>query len=292
MPWPSTATIDSGDEDDNQVESELSDLTDISTEAPSTPVAKKRKGKSAEAAQPTRQSARARKPSAHVRRLATGEGTSDGISQGFPGWHPDYAGQSVATSAMLLQSLGGPDFGDHAFLADLDGVIAAAIRESEGDPKTVSEAQSRPNWPSWKEAMDREIKTLEVAGTWKTVPRPPGKNIVGSKWVFKLKHKADGSIDKYKARLVARGFTQIYSMDYFDTFSPVARLASFRVLMALTARFGWELEAFDFNAAYLNGELDENEEIYMQELPGYEDSAGKLVKHLLKSIYGLKQAAV
>jgi hypothetical protein len=84
-----TAIIDSGDEDDNR-DSDLSELTDLSTEGSSTPVARKRKGKSAEAALPTRQSKRTRKPSAHVRRLATGEGTTDGTSQGLPGWHPHF----------------------------------------------------------------------------------------------------------------------------------------------------------------------------------------------------------
>jgi hypothetical protein len=291
IPHPSTTTIDSGDEDDDQVESELSDLTDLSTEGLSTPVPQKRKGKSAEAAQPMRQSTRTCKPSAHVRQLATGEGTTDGTSQSFPGWHLDHTRHSVTKSASLIEALAGPDAGDSAFLADLDTIIVAAIKEADGDPKTVSEARSHPDWPHWKEAMDREIKTLEVAGTWKMVPRPPGKNIVGSKWVFKLKRQADGSVDKYKAQLVARGFTQIYSVDYFDTFSLVARLASFRVLMALAACLGWELEAFDFNAAYLNGELDEGKEIYMQEPPGYE-SLREFVKLLLKALYGLKQAAV
>jgi hypothetical protein len=139
--------------------------------------------------------------------------------------------------------------------------------------------------------MDYEIKTLEGARTWKTVPCPSGKNIVSSKWVFKIKWKADRSVNKYKARVVACGFTQIYSINYFNTFSPVARLMSFRVLMVLTACFGWELEAFDFNAMYLNGELNEGEEIFMQEPPSYE-SLGEFIKLLLKVIYGLKQAAV
>jgi hypothetical protein len=135
--------------------------------------------------------------------------------------------------------------------------------------------------------MDHEMKTLEGTRTWKTVLRPPGKNIVSSKWVFKIKQKADESIDKYKAWVVARGFTQIYGVNYFDTFSLVTCLASFRVLMALTVHFGWELEAFDFNAAYLNGELNEGEEIYMQEPPSYE-SLREFVKQLLKVIYRLK----
>ncbi len=220
-----------------------------------------------------------------------GKGTTDGTSQGFPGWHLDYTGHSVTKSASLIESLAGLDFGDSAFLTDLDNVIMVAIKEADGDPKTVSEVHSCPDWPSWKEAIDHEIKMLEAARTWKMVPHLPRKNIIGSKWVFKLKCKADGSVDKYKARLVVRGFTQIYGVDYFDTFSPVARLVSFRVLMALVARFGWELEVFDFNTAYLNGELDEGKEIYMQELPGYE-SLGEFIKLLLKVLYRLKQAVV
>jgi hypothetical protein len=164
------------------------------------------------------------------------------------------------------------------------------VQEAEGDPKTVQEAKARPDWPRWKEAMDKEIGSLEQAKTWATVRRPPGKNIVGCKWVFRLKRKADGSVDKYKARLVARGFTQIHGVDYFDTYSPVARLASFRLILAIAARNNWEAVAFDFNSAYLNGELGEDEEIFMQEPPGYESDLEGFVKRLLKALYGLKQA--
>jgi hypothetical protein len=180
---------------------------------------------------------------------------------------------------------------DFVFHATLDHEILAAVHEAEGDPKTLHEARSRSDWPCWKEAMDREMDTLEKALTWNTVPRPPGKNIVGSKWVFRIKRNADGSIDKYKARLVAKGFTQIHGVDYFDTFSPVAKLSSFRTILAYAARYDWEVESFDFNGAYLNGELNEDEEIYMQEPPGYETGSGSsYVKRLLKSLYGLKQA--
>jgi hypothetical protein len=137
--------------------------------------------------------------------------------------------------------------------------------------------------------MDREIATLEEVGTWITVPQPTDKNIVGSRWVYRIKHKADGSIEKYKARLVVQGFTQKFGVDYFDTFSPIAKLSSFRIILTIAACNDWDADTFDFNGAYLNGELDDNKEIYMKPPPGY-TSEGEQVKCLLKSLYGLKQA--
>ena len=167
---------------------------------------------------------------------------------------------------------------DFALHAGLNDIVATAIQNAEGDPKSLSEVRSRADWPDWKAVMDRELETLERAGTWSDVLRPAGKNVVGSKWVFKLKRKADGSIDKYKAHLVAQGFTQIHGIDYFSTYSPVAKLASFHAILALAARHNWEIESFDFNGAYLNGTLDEGEEIYMQPPPGYEGGAAGTVK--------------
>jgi len=98
------------------------------------------------------------------------------------------------------------------------------------------------------------------------------------------------SIDKYKARLVACGFTQIFGVDYYNTFSPVTKLASFCSILALAVQFDWDIKSFDFNGAYLNGKLDEDEEIYMQAPPGYEGQGEHSVKRLKKSLYGLKQA--
>jgi hypothetical protein len=204
----------------------------------------------------------------------------------FRGYHPDYADEATLADV---------DVSDDDEVNDLStydsyDIIASAIQDTQGDPKTLQEAKLRVDWPLWKEAMDREIATLEHAGTWTTVPRPPGKNIVGSKWVFRIKRNADGSVEKYKARLVARGFTQVFGEDYFDTFSPVAKLSSFRTILALAACYDWEIESFDFNGAYLNGELGEDEEIYMQGPPGYEGQDQDTVKRLRKSLYGLKQA--
>ena len=222
-----------------------------------------KKPKPSEPAQPTHKSKRLPKLSDYARRLAAGEGVT---------------GEDISDTA------------DCAYSADQQQLIIAAIQEAEGDPKTLSEAQARSNWPRWKEAMDRKLATLEKAGTWSTVPRPPNKNVVGSKWVFRIKRKADGSVEKYKARLVACGFTQVYGVDYFNTFLPVAKLASFRTILAIAACNDWEIESFDFNGAYLNGELNENEEIYMQSLPGYDSPGLTSVKRLHKSLYGLKQA--
>ena len=234
--------------------------TDTFGRTPQAP--KKKKKKDTEPSQATRRSERIPKLSNYIKRLAAGKGTT------------------------------GAEFDtiDSVFCVELDGIIAAAIHEAEGDPKTLSEAQTRSDWPLWKAAMDHELETLEQAGTWETVPRPLNKNVVGSKWVFQIKRNADGKIEKYKARLVARGFTQVYGVDYFDTFSPVTKLSSIRTLLAIAARNNWEIESFNFNGVYLNGELNADKVIYMQAPPGYNSQGDTSVKRLKKSLYGLKQA--
>ena len=178
---------------------------------------------------------------------------------------------------------------DCAFITELMPIVAGAISDSHKDPRTVNEAQSRSDWPLWQQAMDREMKTLKDTGTWETVLCPTGHNIVGSKWVFQIKRKADGDIDKYKARLVVRGFTQIYGTDYFETYSPIAKLSSLCTILALAAHEDWDIDCFDFDGAYLNGELGKDEDIYMKNPPGY-DEDDSTIKHLKKSLYGLKQA--
>ena len=124
------------------------------------------------------------------------------------------------------------------------------------------------------------------------VERPPGANVAGSKWVLRIKKNSAGEVEKYKARLVARGFTQIYGVDYYETYAPVARLASFRILLALAARNNWPIHSFDFDSAFLNSKLEEDEVIYIEQPPGYETKDPKYwVWRLWKALYGLKQGA-
>jgi hypothetical protein len=132
---------------------------------------------------------------------------------------------------------------------------------------------------------------LKDAGTWTLVKPPPGANVVGSKWVFRVKKDAAGSIVRKKARLVAQGFSQVPGVDYFDTYAPVARLSSIRTVLAIAARDDMELHQIDIKGAYLNGELTDDEIIYMRQPPGYASrDHPDHVCRLLKTLYGLKQA--
>lgn len=136
-----------------------------------------------------------------------------------------------------------------------------------------------------------KLATLREAGTWELTEAPKGANIVGSKWVFRAKKDAAGIVVRHKARLVAQGFSQVPGVDYFDTFAPVAKLASIRAVFAMAAAEDMELHQIDIKGAYLNGELTERETIYMSQPPGYPapNSAGKVCR-LRKTLYGLKQS--
>lgn len=157
----------------------------------------------------------------------------------------------------------------------------------EGEPENIEEAQSREDWPQWKEAMNREISSLEENKTWEIVTKPDNAKIIKSKWVFTLKHKPDGTIDRYKARLVAKGYTQVKGLDFNETFSPVTSLTIVRLLIALACQLSMRMFQFDVTTAFLHGDLDE--EIYLGLPEGCDYPEGTVCK-LKKSLYGLKQS--
>lgn len=119
--------------------------------------------------------------------------------------------------------------------------------------------------------MEKEIKALKQNETWELVSRPTRVQPISCKWVYKMKTRPDGSVERYKARLVARGFSQKYGLDYDKTFSPVAKITTVRVLLALAASKSWRLWQMDVKNAFLHGELDR--EIYMEQPGGFESKA-------------------
>ena len=159
----------------------------------------------------------------------------------------------------------------------------------ESEPTSYKEAMSSLEAPFWKKAINSEIESILQNNTWEIVELPHGSKAIGCKCVFKKKLKLDGSIDKYKARLVAKGFTQKKGIDYFDTYSPVSRITTIRILIALASIHNLVIHQMDVKTAFLNGDLDE--EIYMEQPEGFivKGQEHKVCK-LVKSLYGLKQA--
>ena len=154
------------------------------------------------------------------------------------------------------------------------------------EPKSVSDALKSQEWT---DAMQAEIDSLRDHNVWELVELPEGRKPVGSKWVFKLKTNADGSVERCKARLVAQGYSQKEGLDYDDTFSPVVRPESVRSVVALACKEGLKLHQMDITTAFLNGDLEET--IYMNQPEGFvAEGQEHLVCRLKKSLYGLKQS--
>ncbi|PIL37456.1 transcription factor [Ganoderma sinense ZZ0214-1] len=183
---------------------------------------------------------------------------------------------------------------EELLMEEVDGIaMAAAQAQEEGlDPASLAEAKRRPEWPRWEEAMKEEMEALSKHGTWRLEHPPPGTNIVSCRWVFHAKKDASGNISRYRARLVARGFSQIPGTDFFDTYAPVAKTASIRTVLAFAARHDLEVHQVDVKSAYLNGEFDDNEVIYMSIPPGADlTDDPTLALRLLRPLYGLRQSA-
>ncbi|KAH9750213.1 retrovirus-related pol polyprotein from transposon RE1 [Citrus sinensis] len=152
------------------------------------------------------------------------------------------------------------------------------------EPSNISEAFSDSKW---KAAMQDEFDALIRNKTWSLVPMDPEYKLVGCKWVFRTKYNIDGSVSKYKARLVAKGFHQTAGVDYSETFSPVVKSSTVRVILSLAVMQGWKVRQIDVNNAFLNGDL--TEDVFMQQPEGFVSEGGYVCK-LNKALYGLKQA--
>ncbi|GJZ49493.1 zinc finger, CCHC-type containing protein [Tanacetum coccineum] len=157
------------------------------------------------------------------------------------------------------------------------------------DPKTFNEAMKSRDVAFWKEAINDEIDSIICNNTWVLADLPPSCKPLGCKWIFKRKLKVDGTIEKFKARLVIQGFKQKSGIEYFDTYAPVARISTIRLLIAKASIHNQIIHQMDVKIAFLNGDLDE--EVYMNQpqgfiMPGNENKVCKLIK----SLYGLKQA--
>ena len=182
-----------------------------------------------------------------------------------------------------------------AFYMAQDKALGAATRRPGDAPRTHWEAFAGPDGEHWQTAAQVEIDALTTNGTWELVELPEGRKVVGSRWVFLIKRKADGTIDRYKARLVAKGYSQMPGVDYDQTWAPASRLTSIRAIFAQAAMEGHFIETIDVDNAYLNGTIEEQYEVYMEQAPGFEiknpDSKGRRwVCRLKKGLYGLKQS--
>ena len=173
---------------------------------------------------------------------------------------------------------------------DYYGEWAAVTSTGSDEPKTVKEALAGPDKAKWMTAMEKDMESLRTHDVWDLVELPRDRKAVGSKWVYKVKKNADGSVEQYKARLVTQGFTQKFGIDYDETFCPVVRFESVRTVIALAVQNGLKLHQMDVATAFLNGEL--KEEVYMKQPEGFETVGQEnLVCRLKRSIYGLKQSS-
>jgi len=159
-----------------------------------------------------------------------------------------------------------------------------------GDPTSYDEAMRSANSSKWLEAMREEMKSMSSSGVWDLEEISKGAKTVGYKWVYKTKYDSQGNVERIKARLVAKSFTQREGIDYHETFSPVSCKDSFRIIMALVAHYDLELHQMDAKMAFLHGDLEET--VYMAQLKGFVmEGKERMGCRLKKSIYGLKQAS-
>ena len=211
----------------------------------------------------------------------------------------------ISTGRTFVQN--GPDgavHGRYASSLDSDGpATALKVGAHDTNPRNYREAMATDHAAEWYEAMCLEMNNIERNGTWRVVYLPAGGRAIGSRWVFKVKHLPDGSLDKFKARVVAQGFSQRPGLDYLpdETYAPTAQWSAIRTVLAIAAVEDMHLESVDIRAAFLHGIMPEEMEILMnlpEGFPAKPDPSiikrpgdGRPVARLLKGLYGLKQGA-
>ena len=223
--------------------------------------------------------------------LSDGEdGDEGGVAPAIPtpqgGAEADQVGPSVRRSTRTRSK---PiefwkETGHKALLADFECFLA-----DSPEPKNFADAMASSEKQKWHDAMVEELSALNKNKTFELVDLPQGKHAIGALWVYKRKLDSEGKIAQYKARLVARGCSQKRGLDYEETFAPVAKMMSIRIILAVAASECFNVHQLDVNNAYLNGKIDI--EIYMRQPPGFKDKdRPDAVLRLSKSLYGLKQA--
>jgi len=160
------------------------------------------------------------------------------------------------------------------------------LMDKTNDPRTFEEAMVRSDAAKWDMACKDEIHNFQQMGVYDVVLRPKGRKVVGSKWVLRIKRGPDGQVQKYKARIIAQGFTQVEGLDYNQTFALVVKLSTFCTILAIAIQQNLTIHQMDVKAAYLNGKL--KEEIYMEAPPGLEIPKG-MVLWLNQAVYSTKQ---
>lgn len=211
-----------------------------------------------------------------------------------PNWMKDYYTFNVAQIEPLkVKEVGQAEISD-----EFSCFMSTHVNQFE--PQNFKEAVKHKKWV---EAMNEELEALESNDTWEITQLPKGKQAIGSKWIYRIKYKPNGEIDRYKARLVVLGNRQKHGIDYDQTFAPVAKMATVRSLLAVAAAKHWEIEQMDVKNAFLHGNLQES--VYMKLPAGYKEKGGRIeqcdisgssvqgdtkVCKLKKSLYGLKQA--
>lgn len=198
----------------------------------------------------------------------------------------DTARSAAAANSRPIRSAAGvphPRYAPYAMSAMVD-----ADSYSIPEPATYREAMESKHSEQWKQGCDDEIASLHQNNTWTLVDIPPGVDPIDLKWVFKVKRDGSGQLERFKARVVAKGFMQQEGIDFDEVYAPVSKYTTFRSLMAIAAAEDLEIQQLDVKTAFLQGELAE--QVYVNQPEGYEEGGPGKCYLLHKAIYGLKQA--